>query len=92
MSIRRFTKDPDAVLDYTVDWSDWLIPGDWIISVVASVSPAGLVVDYTSWTDDLAIVWLSGGSVGVRYSVTVSVVTAGGREDSRSIAVVVKGR
>jgi len=46
MALKKFIKDPNAKLDYSIDWSDWLRPySDTISSASAFVSPtAGLSV------------------------------------------------
>ena len=81
-------KDPDSVLDYSIDWSAWL-DTDAISVSTWSVSPAGgstaLDVDSDSATTTVATVWLSGGDVGQDYIVTNHITTAAGREDDRSI-------
>jgi hypothetical protein len=46
MALKKFIKDPQAKLDYTLDWSAWLSPfGDSITTATAYVTPtAGLSV------------------------------------------------
>jgi len=46
MALKKFIKDPNAKLDYTLDWSAWLSPfTDTIASASAYVTPtAGLSV------------------------------------------------
>ncbi len=79
-----FIKDPDATLDYTVDWTDWLMADDEIQSA-SWVTPAGLTVESESHTTTAATVWLSGGQAGSEYAVVSRIVTADGREDDRTI-------
>ena len=81
-------KDPQAVKDYTLDWSVWL-GTDTITSSVWDV-PAGLVKDSHGNTNTLATVWLSSGVPGKTYLVSNKIVTAGGRTDVRTIEVQVK--
>ncbi|OHU64024.1 MULTISPECIES: phage fiber-tail adaptor protein [Mycobacteroides] len=91
MSLRTFKQDPDAVLDYTLNWSAWLAPGDTITSATATVSPAGgLTVGTVSNTVDAVTVWVSGGSAATKYDVTVHVITNGAREDDRTFTVEIK--
>ncbi len=90
MAIKKFTKDPNAVLDYTIDWSAWLAPGDTITDATATVSDNSLVVDTVSFTTDDTTVWLSGGVIGESYDVTIHVTTNGGREDDRTITINMK--
>ena len=80
-----FEKDPSAILDYQVNWTDWLTT-DTIASSTWTV-PDG-ITKVTDVTDDTkATIWLSGGTVGKRYTITNRIVTAGGRQDERSITI-----
>lgn len=79
------SKDPDAVLDYTIDWTAWL-SGDTISSAVWAV-PTGLVKDQQSETATAATVWLSGGTADAEYVVTCHIITAAGREEDRSFRI-----
>lgn len=85
MAGNRWTKDPDALLDYAVDWEPW-IGADTISSATWTV-PAGLTLEAQSETDTVATVWVSGGTEGSTYTLTCHVVTAGGREDDRSLVL-----
>ena len=51
-----FTKDPDAVLDYSVDWTRWL-DGD-ILSESQWIVPPDLVMEDEGKTSTMATVWL----------------------------------
>lgn len=80
-----FVHDPDAVLDYSVDWSAWLA-GDTIASAAWTSTAGVTILDDPAPTVEgsVAKVWLSGGTTGQRESVTCHVVTAEGREDDRT--------
>jgi len=91
-------KDPDAVLPYVFDWTDWL-DGDTISDAEVLVSPeeaGGVAVDASSRDDTKVTAWLKGGAVGSSYTVTCRVhPTSGvgrGMQDDRSILVRVKQR
>ena len=88
--ITTFVKDPDATLDYTLDWSDYL--GGDEIATSAWVVPEGLTKVSESSTTTLATVWLSGGAAFTTYRVTNRVTTVGGREDDRSVLIQVRER
>ena len=79
-----FDKDPNAVLDYQWDWSDWLAVGETISTAVFTV-PTGLVLSSQSNTTTTATVFLSGGTVGDGYQVTLRITTNQGRTEDRSI-------
>lgn len=89
MALKKFTKDPNAVLDYTIDWSAWLPDGDVLTDATATAT-SGIEVDSVSRTTNLTTVWVSGGSSGSSYDVTVRVTTNGGRTDDRTITIVCK--
>lgn len=88
--LKQFTKDPQATLDYTVDWSAWL--GTDTIATSTWVLDAGITQTNASLSGALATVWVSGGSVGNTYSVTNRITTAAGRTDDRSILIRVADR
>lgn len=81
-------KDPDAVLDYEFDWSDWL-NGDTIASSTWEV-PSGITKDSDTSDDTSTTIWLSGGTAGQKYEITNSIVTAAGRENDRTMIVPVR--
>lgn len=82
-----FTKDPDAILDYEIDWSSWLTPGDDTITGSSWTATSGITIDSDTTTTTTATVWLSGGTAGSFYEVTNHIVTAAGREDDRTITL-----
>jgi len=86
------TKDPDAVLDYTFDWTAWL---DAITDTIASkviVVETGITNDSSIIDGKTVITWISGGTAGNTYRVACRIVTAGGRTDDRSIFIKIKER
>lgn len=91
MTKPRYTKDPDAVLDYQVDWSSWLESGE-TISTSTWVVPTGITEDSSSNTSTDATIWLSGGTVEETYTVTNRVTTSLGRTDDRSFVISVQER
>lgn len=86
-----YVKDPDAVLDYQLDWSAWLPDGDTIVTSTWIVQD-GIVKDSDSHTDTAATVWLSGGTLGTTYAVTNRISTVEGRTDDRTIRITVRDR
>ena len=85
-----YTKDPNAVLDYIVNWTDWL-DGDTISTSTWTVG-TGLTKDSDSKSSTAATAWLSGGTSGCTYSVSNRIVTAAGRTEDRTFYVTVKER
>lgn len=88
--MRTFSKDPNAVLDYVMDWARWLGTDTIVASVW--VVPTGLVKTSDSHTDTQAKVWLSGGVKGRTFTVTNRITTAAGRTDDRSFLLEVNER
>lgn len=82
-------KHPDEVLDFPIDWSEWLAEVGDTISTSAWSVPAGITADSDSKTADTATVWLSGGTDGNSYSVRNTIETAGGRTATRALLIVV---
>jgi hypothetical protein len=83
-------KDPSAVLDYTIDWSEWLDADN--LSTATWTVDAGLTSVLESNTTKAATIWLSGGVVGTSYMVSVRIVTAAGRTDDRTFQINVVNR
>ena len=81
-----FIKDPDAVLDYTINWAAWL-DTDTLAASTWTI-PSGLTNDLETFGDSAATVWLSGGTVGETYSITNHITTADGREDDKTLTII----
>lgn len=82
-------KDPDAVLDYSFDWTAWLLD---VTDTIASVSAVcvGVILDpghNPTFSGGVATVWVKGGVVGSeeKPSLTCRIVTAAGRTDDRTV-------
>lgn len=80
-------KDPQAVLDFFVDWQQegWL--GTDTIAVSTWSVPAGITKESESLVAGRAIVWLSGGTAGTTYTVTNHITTTGGRQNDQSLYI-----
>lgn len=89
MGFTKFNKDPDATLDYGIDWSDWLDSGD-TISSVTWVVPTGITKTAQSHTDTISMIWLSGGTLGQSYDIVCRITTTGGRIDDRTFTIRIK--
>lgn len=92
-------KDPSAVKDYGVKWSDWLLrEGDeintstWTVEEGLEQGIDGLrdaeserIQKGTVVPNSEAYFWASGGEAGVIYRATNRITTAGGRTEEQSI-------
>jgi hypothetical protein len=98
MILAKYEKQPAEVKDYDIDYADWLIPAedtiDFITTTVTSETEATptLEVDYTEQTITLAKLWISGGTVGTQYKVTVFMTSVGGRIDESELIFNIKDR
>ena len=79
----RFCKTVAEVLDYKVDWSDWLISGE-TISLSAFTVEAGVTKDSETSDSSSATVWLSGGTVDEDYTIVSKITTSAGRVAERT--------
>lgn len=91
------TKDPEAQLFYTFDWSQWLAQGDSIAQAEYTVNarvndPEPLVKVSDGIQGTNTYVELASGQVGKSYVVSVKVTTADGLIDRRSFRVKVENR
>ena len=84
-SFPSYDHDPDAFLDYHVDWSDWLPPGDTVAGVLHVVAD-GVDVALSSYTGPVTYAWvsLSAPVPGQKYNITHRVTTTQGRIDDRT--------
>lgn len=90
-------KDPYAVLDYTLDWTDWMPSGDTITSATVTAETisgdsAPLTIDNTTNTTVLVTADISGGTAGNIYNVEYRIVTTNGLQDSRNFRITVLER
>ena len=85
-------KDPIAVHDYVIDWSQVMgmhSPSDTILNSSWTVDNGG-VIDASSNTTTETTVWLSGGTLNEIVRLSNIIVTNGGRTYVRSIEVSIK--
>jgi len=93
MALKWPDKDPDEVLDYLVDWSDRLTGSDTIDTstwIMPSAPDALLIKDSDTHNNTTTTIWLSGGTLGTKYTLTNRVVTDGGRTMDQSMIIAIK--
>lgn len=90
--MKGFVKDPQAILDYSLDWGPWL-DGD-TISTSNWVVESPLVIESgtESFDSTTTVLFISGGTAGQTYLVTNTITTAGGRTDERSFELRIRNR
>lgn len=88
-------KDPEAVLDYEIDWGADYLDDDMLLTSRWEVTPAeegGVTVVSDGFEPRSSFVSLGGGAVGHLYRVANIVSTQSGREDKRSLFLRVEAR
>jgi len=90
-------KDPYAVLDYTLDFTNWMPDGDTIQSITVTAETISgdsnpLTIDSSTNTDYLVTANISSGTAGKIYNVEYRIVTANGLQDSRNFRIKVLER
>lgn len=88
-----FKKDPNAILDYSVDWTSWLQTDETIVSS-SWIIPSGLTKTTDAFDDKYATAWLTGGTEGETYTITNRITTNNvpPRTDDRSMNIFVTNR
>lgn len=90
-------KDTEAILTYSLDWTDWLSNGETISSnlytletLTGDADPLTKVSQ--SNTDYVTTVKISGGTAGKIYKVFNTIVTSGGLTERRYFRIRVETR
>lgn len=85
--------DPNSVLDYGVDWSEWLADGETITASTWTV-PEGVeqATPAPSISDGITTIWLTGGTANRRYWIANHITTSAGRQDERTFPYDVTNR
>lgn len=86
--VATFIKDPDAILDYALNWTKWL-EGDTISTGVWTVDP-GITIASQSVSGGIVTMFLQGGTDATTYNARCRITTTGGRTDDRTIQIQVK--
>ncbi len=88
------TVSQPVTLDYGFDWKDaddpWLQTSESLATSVWTV-PAGITNESDSISDNVAIIWLTGGTAGETYRITNYITTdnATPRKDERAMDITV---
>lgn len=92
-------KDPQSVLDYTIDWTDWLINNDalstmtWTISTISGdASPLAKTSDLIDLSTNKTTIYVSGGTANNNYRVTCRITTDAGLTEERYFRIFVRDR
>lgn len=85
--------DPQAVLDYSWDWSPWLTGAETISSFTVT-APTGITVTTPAPSQALGVVtaWITGGTPNTIYPIVCHVTTSAARQDDRTIYLTATNR
>jgi hypothetical protein len=103
MSFKWPNKDPNEILDYSVDWSRWLNGATistvvWYVDnasgvktqVTAGNSVNGLTHVSSTNTNTVATIYLGAGTNNTEYKITCSITTSGGTTAERVVKIKIK--
>jgi hypothetical protein len=85
-----FAKDPSSDVDFSVDWSDWLLDDETITSTTWGVTPVeenGLTLGVNVDNGSARGVFTAGGVIGHRYRLSCLITTTENRQAERSLSV-----
>ena len=88
--LETHTKQPADVLDYDIDYTDWL--GSDTIASKTVTADDGITIDSSAITGAGTRVktWISGGTTATTYKITVTITTTGGLTKQDEFRVKVK--
>jgi hypothetical protein len=98
-------KDPDATLDYSFDWTEYLaamledgVPAapdtitTGVCTLVSSNGTTNAQVEQTDVDGNIVTGWVSGGATGETLQLKCTINTTGGRTEIRSVYLKIKAR
>lgn len=86
--MKTFRKQPRDYLDYDIDLSDWLEPGDRIQDIKVQ-APDGIELVSTGYSDTRVKLWIRGGTSGQSYKFSPLIYTDSREKEVDFMIVVV---
>lgn len=82
-------QDPEAVIDHSVDWSEWLEEGETISTFTATITPDAVptMLSDDSFLGAITTVFVSDVALGQIYRLKHEVTTNAGRTETRSLRI-----
>lgn len=80
-------QDSGALLDYSEDWSEFIVGSDTIAESTWAADSADVSLSNAIFAGTLTTVWVSGGVAGKTYRISNTVVTSQGRRDVRTFVL-----
>lgn len=89
----RMVKDPDAVLDFRWDWTDWL-DDDTAETITSAniIGAVGVTVDDSNVDGATVVARVSGGAIGEPASATCRITTSTAQVDDRTMTFTIRER
>lgn len=95
MAERIYVLPPRSVddeLDYAVDWSAWLSPGETIVDKRVTVTAGNTTASRSAIDGTRVTFWLSGGTGGaMTHRIEVGITTSAGRKIEVTTTIAVRG-
>lgn len=94
--IGKDSKQPHEILDWDVDWGEWMPRGDSInavdtdVRVLSGTTDNPITIDRVENTTTVSKVWLRGGDSGSRYRIQLRCETLFGRTKETEFDISVK--
>ena len=86
----KFTKQPNEVIDYDVDFTDWFADRADTPSAYVVTADIGITVVGSARTGNVIKIILAGGTTGTRYKVQTRLTTTAGLVKEAEFTVAVK--
>lgn len=86
----KFTKQPGESQDYDISFVEWLAALADTAQSMTVTAETGITLGTTQLSAGVVKVWLSGGTHGTKYKVTVAITTAAGRVKEDEVVIQVK--
>lgn len=84
MATFQTVRDPNDNKPWSIDWTQWLVSGDFISTSTWS-APTGLTLSSSTFGTATTTIWISGGTVGEVYNVSNKITSNDNIVDERSI-------
>ena len=89
MLVEVFPKDPQATLDYYMDWTAWLA-GDTIVTSTWTATGGMVILTEDAILGSITQVWAGGGIAGELIDLTNHIVTTEGREEEHTLRLIMR--
>ncbi|MFN3473582.1 MAG: hypothetical protein ACK4ZW_06000 [Blastomonas sp.] len=85
-------KDPEATLNYQMDWSGYLAEGETITAQAVTCEDDDITISSVTHASGIVRWRVAGGTSGSSYLITVQITTSAGQTDQRTVQLPVRDR